>query len=521
MAKRLPPGCGLDIHKPLLFNIYQTSFQEARRLRCCSTCGSVVTPPPGTMQCPICLRRHDENTFFPRLYKSLHLRAGRRSGKSLAGAHAVREELAIPNQKWWVCGPTFKILHDATMPTLLRLIPPDWVKNWNQDNLELELINGSVAQFRSLDDPERGRGQGLHGAWLDEAAFIVQRAWHVLSPSLAENAGVCISTTSPGGYDWTYKAFFKRALIDKTPGYWAARYKTLDNPIFQQSAVLQREVAEAKLTLPPDVFAAEYEGDDVNFTGAIYGQAIDGQTLDSDDAVRAFIPEWPALDASRQVIIGLDSGADHPFGAVLIVVTEKGLVVVNEYLERMQAAVSHLGALLQRFGCSRFANIKWAANKNEAQLRLEFGLRGVGVIPAENKHLVGIQRVQSWLHMKQLFFVASMVPKTIEQMRAYRYAENYLSDGQKREQELVFKKEDELPDALRYGLMAWPELPQVSLVSMTEREQARWSNLDERSRQDVERVREFAKQEKRKDLEPGDTNYPAGEFFAAEAMFQY
>ena len=514
MSRRLPPGCGLDLHNPLLANPYFLAFQENRRKRYCAThCGSIVSPESGSLLCPVCQHTHTDNTSFPRLFKSLHLRAGRRSGKSLAGAHAVRDELSIPNQKWWVCGPTFKIMHDATMPTLLRLIPPDWVRNWNQDNLELELVNGSVAQFRSLDDPERGRGQGLHGAWLDEAAFIAERAWQVLSPSLAENAGVVISTTSPGGYDWTYTQFYKRAIVDKMPGYWAAKYRTLDNPLFLQSEVLQREVAEAKLTMPPDVFAAEYEGDDVNFTGAIYGQALDGQVLDTDDAVKALIPEWPNLDASRQIVIGLDSGADHPFGAVQLVVTESGLVVVNEYLERQQAMMTHLGALLLRFGASRFQKIQWAANKNEAQLRLEFGLRGVGVIPAENKHLVGIQRVQSWLHTKQLFFVGSRVPRTIEQMRAYRYAENYLADGQKREQEQVFKKADELPDALRYAIMAWPELPQVAMASLSERDQQRMAHFDDRTILDLQRQKDYLDQEKSKDLDRNDPMYPIGDMY--------
>ena len=404
------------------------------------------------------------------------------------------------------------------MPALLRLIPENWVKNWNQDNLELTLLNESVCQFRSLDDPERARGQGLTGVWLDEAAFIAERAWQVLSPSLSENAGVVISTTSPGGFDWTYDEFYKKAILDHEAGYWAAKYRTLDNPLFQQSAVLQREVENAKKRLPPDVFAAEYEGEDVNFTGAVYGQLVEQQVLDTDEQVQKLIPEWPHLDSSRLLVVGLDSGADHPFGAVCVVVTAGGLVVVDEYLQRQQAAAVHLGAISQKFGTARFAggNIKWAANKNEAQLRLEFGLRGVGVIPAENKHQIGIQRVQSWLHMRQLFFVRSRCPITIDQMRAYRYADNYLADGQKREHEQVFKKKDELPDAVRYACMAWPELPKDLAPSMTEREQKRWAALDDNSRLDIERIRDYNKAHLAKHLDVGDRGYPIGDFWGVD-----
>lgn len=520
MARRLPPGCGLDIKKSILSNKFQLEFHAARRQRFCLKCKTVGTPQMGTLQCPNvqCLQVHKTNLTFPRIFKSLHLRAGRRSGKSLAGAHAVREELLIPDSRWWVCGPTYKMLHDATMPTLLRLIPPEWVKNWNQDNMELEMINNSVVQFRSLDDPERGRGQGLHGAWLDEAAFTAARAWDVLSPSLAENAGVVISTTSPGGFDWTYKEFYRRA-VNKEPGYWARKFRTIDNPLFQQNPVLRREIDNAKRTLSPEVFSAEYLGDDVNFSGAIYGDKMDlpGRILTNDTEVKGVLPEWPNINSTRQVIIGLDSGADHPFGAVLMVATEAGLIVVGEYLERMSAMLVHLGAIQNRFQTYRFSQIKWAANKNEAQLRLEFGLRGVGVVAAENKHMVGIQRVQSWLHTGQMYFVQSHCPKLIEQMRSYRYADNFLTDGQKKDQEQVYKKEDELPDALRYAVMAWPDLPKVEAATMSEREQRRWGALDDRSKLDIERIREFTKREIDKNaLKTSDKNYPTGDFFGGD-----
>ena len=354
---------------------------------------------------------------------------------------------------------------------------------------------------------------GLHGVWLDEAAFIVARAWETLSPTLAENAGIVISTTSPGGFDWTYKEFYKRAIIDKRPGYWAAQYETLDNPLFKQSEVLRREVEEARRTMTPEVFDAEYRGKDVNFQGVIYGQLIDDQTLGSDEAVRKFIPEWPNIDASRRILIGMDSGADHPFGAVMMVVTEHGLVVVGEYLQRLQANVTHLGAISAKFGVNRFAGVQWSANKNEAQLRLEFALRNVMVMPAENSHQIGIQRVQSWLLTKQLWFVASRAPACIEQMRTYRFADNYLVDGQKRDKEQVFKKDDELPDAVRYAVMAWPELPKMTAAPLSEREQKRWDAYSPNERLDVERIRDYNRQQLGNDMREDEPGYPLGDMF--------
>jgi phage terminase large subunit len=212
-------------------------------------------------------------------------------------------------------------------------------------------------------------------------------------------------------------------------------------------------------------------------------------------------------------VIGLDSGADHPFGAVMLVATPKGMVVVGEYLKRMQAMVTHLAGIQGDFGTAMRMNVKWAANKNEAQLRLEFGLRGVGVIPAESKQEIGLQRVQSWLHTKQLWF-AYTCPKTIEQMKALRYATNVRNDGQKTDQEKVFKLDDELPDAVRYALMVYPELPRVPEVQDADK-RARWDRFDEKTRYDLIRLREFERDSARKkDLEDTDADYPQGDFYS-------
>jgi len=473
----------------------------------------------GVFVCPTCRRTHDSTITAPRQFQSLHLRAGRQSGKSKGGAHAVREELLVPNSRWWVCGPTFKVLHDSTMPTLLRLIPPDWVKNWNQDNLELILINNAVAQMRSLDDPERGRGPHLDGVWLDECAKILERAWHVLSPSLVTRAGVVISTTSPAGFDWSYHTFYKPAVLDKRPGFWAMKFKTIDSPIFTERPDARAQIDLARATLPPDVFAAEYEGEDVTFTGAIYGQLVTQQTIHTLEELKKRIPEWPDIDPSRPIVIGLDSGADHPFGATKMVVTPSGLIVIDEYLARHQALSVHFTAICQQFHVgpgSPHRDVTWAANKNEAQLRLEFGLRGIGLVKAENKHAIGIQRVQSWLHAKQLWFVIFLVPKTVAQMLAYRYADNYSVDGQKRQTEEVFKKDDELCDDVRYSAMAWPELPSVGPVDVQARE--RWDRLDDRTKLDIQRVRDFNAKDKSVDLEVGDEGFPIGDFFGPGAQ---
>lgn len=487
---------------------------EARRKRFCLNCKTVGSMDENLrFTCKKCGVRHQSNLSAPRLYDRLLVLSGRGGGKTKIGGHAAREEMLQPKGIGWVMGATYKILHDSTFPTLVRLIPPSWIKKWDPEHVEITLTNDHLIAFRSLDDPERARGpHGVNWGWIDEAAQAPLRAYHVFRPTLLKAGGIFIATTTVMGYDWTYDEIEKRAQVYHSPGYWSTRYWTEENPVFRSNPVAMRQIEEDRKTMPPEFFEQEYHAERHNATGLVYDYKIlERQYLTDAAAVRKFIPEWPNIDPSRSRIVGLDSGADHPFGATLIVATELGLVVVYDYLERMKAISQHLGAICTGFQITPSAgDITWAANKNEANLRLEFGLKNVPVVPAEAKHEVGIQRVQSWLYSGKLYF-AYTAQRTYDQFRAYRYADNTATDGQKKK-EGVFKFKDELPDAVRYALMAWPELPEAA-AQLSTREVSRWQHLDERSRYDIENMREFNKRDAAKDLEETDPSYPLGEFF--------
>jgi hypothetical protein len=515
-AVRLPPGCGEGLNEPFLYNPYQEAFQQARKLRFCLNCKTM-----GSMDdmcafvCQKCQTKHGSNLTAPRVNDQLLVVAGRGGGKTLIGARAAISEMMVPDSIGWVLGANYKLLHDSTFPTLIRLVHPDWVKRWDPEHMELRLKNGALVAFRSLEDPDRARGpHGVNWGWFDEAAQCPERAYDVFTPTLIKAAGIVILTTTVLGFDWTYDRIEKPAMRGE-PGYWTIRYWTEENPLFKANPVMMRKIERDKKMMSPEFYAQEYKAERRSATGLVYNyKLLEEQTLDTDEAVRKVIPEWPNIDSTREIIVGLDSGVDHPFGAVFIVVTDKGLVVCGEYLERMQAMSQHLAPIMMRFGLHRFHpdKITWAANKNEANLRLEFGLKGAVVLPAEAKHEVGIQRVQSWLQTKQVWFVAGRCPMTLDQMKAYRYAENTATDGQKKKEQ-VFKQKDELPDGVRYAIMAWPELPDPDKPVMTPREEARWNAMDDRTRLDMERLRAYNSKQTDKDLAEDDASYPLGDFF--------
>jgi phage terminase large subunit len=511
---RLPPNCGADCNEPVLYNPYQQAFQQARRLRYCLTCKHIAPmSPDGSFVCPTCRTIHTSNLTAPRVYDNFLLLAGRGSGKTHEGALACLEEMQVPNSIGWVMGPTYKILHDSTFPTLVRRIPPSWVKRWDPEHMEITLKNNHLVAFRSLEDPERARGpHGVGWGWFDEAAQSPKRAFDVFTPTLTKAGGIVILTTTPSGFDWTYETVEKPAKEGRR-GYFFTTWWSEENPVFRASPVAMRKLEQAKETMSPELYAQEYRAERKNVTGLVYDyQLLESLYLADDDAVRKIIPEWPNISPNRQVLVGLDSGADHPFGATLGVVTEKGIVWIRGYLQRQKAISQHLDAVRTSFGLSPLPpKILWAANKNEANLRLEFGLRGISVVPAENKHEVGIQRVQSWLYAKQMFF-AYTAKDVFDQMHIYRYAQNIAPDGQKKKEQ-VWKELDEFPDCIRYAVMAFPSLPEAARAEMTDREKSRWDSLDEQSRYDIEAMREFNKRQSESHMQFEEEGYPLGRFF--------
>ena len=256
-------------------------------------------------------------------FNRLCLMSGRRGGKTVIGAYGIALFAAKPNQVIWATAPSFTKLHDYVLPALRQAIPEDWLipgkKGWSENHQEFKLVNGTIIQCRSLDDPERGRGPGLDALWMDEARDVPEQAWKTLLPALVDKKGIAWVTTSPNGYDWVYRTFWKPANEGR-PGSWGVRYKSQENP-----ALSKREIDDARAELDPEFARQEFDAEFVHFTGAVYGDKIDGQIITAGNE-RLVIPEWPNIHTTRPSLCTIDPGVDHPFGAALAVMTEYGMV---------------------------------------------------------------------------------------------------------------------------------------------------------------------------------------------------
>lgn len=392
-----------------------------------------------------------------RAFHRLSLFSGRRGGKTKAGALGCVKAARKPNQVIWACAPSYPKLHDYVMPALASFLPPAWLaKPFSAQHYEWTLLNGTILQARSLDDVERGRGPGLDLLWIDEAREVAPVAWKTLVPALVDRRGAAIITTTPNGFDWTYDTFYAPAA-EAVPGYWACKYRSLDNP-----ALDPEEVEASRRDMDPLFFQQEWEAEFVSFSGAIYGSSLAEQILERDEDIRVVLPEWPKVDPGRVCLVGLDPGADHPFAAVIVVAAPAGLVVIGEYEARNESTMGHARALRHLLSRDNpghpFEPMTWAIDKSQKQTAIELAQHGILVQAAPNEVMAGIQRVKSWVLGRRLWFIKRRCPRLLASMFSYRYAENTDAHGAARKEKVV-KINDDLPDALRYALMTWPELP--------------------------------------------------------------
>lgn len=464
--------------EPLYYQQRQAEFLDARRSRICAACQIEYKATPEAWLCPKCGNKGE------RIYDRLTIIAGRRFGKSRFGSIAGVEEACIPNTIGWACAPSIPKLHRYVIPAFAQLIPPSWVSRWDSELKDLYLKNGSLIHFQTLEDPDQGRGQGLDWLWIDEICELTKKHWDVIRPSLA-GPGVAFFTTTPRGYDWVWEELYKPAE-DDIPGFWACRAPSSSSANPKLSAEF---LARERQQMSDVMYRQEYEADFVTFQGAVYGELLNSQILrKGDPRIKDLFPDFPNIPDSHQALIGIDSGADHPFGGCKLLSTTKGMVVVGEYLERHKSFAEHAQSLRRLAGTHA---TKWAINKNERQARIELAQpqHGIIAIPAENDQMAGTERVKTWLFNKQLWFIEELCPKTVKQMSAFRYADNYnAKDDSKHEVERVHKKDDELPDCIRYALMTWPELPKPIEQQSRDRD---LSKLHPEIRVSIERMRKL------------------------------
>ena len=235
---------------------------------------------------------------------------GRRWGKTLAAGNDMVEKVCeVPRSLGWWVTPTYKIGNRGwklLSRALAGVIAPGGIRRGERT---IELMNGSLIEFRSADNPDALRGEGVNHLVVDEAAMIPREAWEeALRPTLSDTKGSAVLISTPKGRNFFFELFC-RGNDPEYAGWESFTFPTSSNPFIDPE-----EIAEARKTLPLDVFRQEYEAQFLEDSAGVFrgmGACVQG-SLEEPVRGREYVIGWdPAKYEDFSVFTVMDEARRH------------------------------------------------------------------------------------------------------------------------------------------------------------------------------------------------------------------
>ena len=233
------------------------------------------------------------------------LACGRRWGKTTLGLDIIiRSALAGHPVAWFA--PHYKSLLDVWRQATLTLGP--LITKKNASERRIELINGGVIEFWSLEDVDVARGRKYKAVVIDEAAMIrhLKDAWTAaIRPTLADLEGRAWFLSTPKGRNFFWQ------LYRKEGAEWMRwQMSTFSNPVISPD-----EIGAMKEDLPERIYLQEIEAQFVEDGGGVFRKVR--------EAVREGLGPMP----ESHIVIGVDWGKLNDFTVFTVFDAAQGAVL--------------------------------------------------------------------------------------------------------------------------------------------------------------------------------------------------
>ncbi len=396
------------------------------------------TPTPKT----ITIEAHErQREFLLSKAPTVVFQGGARSGKTWAGCLKALLMLSEYPGVWGMyIAPTYKQLHQAAMPHLLKLGDAlGLLRQWQFNKTEgvISLPSGATMLLRSAEDPAALLGATLGWAVGDEVALWRMQAYNFLQDRLSDPNGPrqAFFTFTPKGKNWAFE-------ILGTPRYGLEiiHATTHDNWTLPADYHERLRTEHGEGTR---YWQQEVMGEYVAWEGLVY----------SSFAIDRHVAPRPEAGVTRTVF-GVDWGWTNPGVMLPLQLLEDGSLYVPEEVyesERPMEWWAERGrALAARYGADTFT-CDPSAPENLAHLQRS----GLRVIRANNEVLPGITAVAGRFASGGLT-IAPSCENLIRELGLYSYKSR--PDGEIRPDE-PDKHFDHACDALRYAVMELTSRP--------------------------------------------------------------
>ncbi len=190
--------------------------------------------------------------------------AGRRWGKTtLALWCLIHQAASKENQICYYVAPTCRQAKRIAWRKLKQLVGPDLVRASREDELEIELRNGSILQLHGSSNADNLRGTGLDAIVLDEYAHMGPEVWEaVVRPMLSDRKGRALFIGTPAGHNAFYDLYVAAGAKN---GWGRFHFPTRDG-----GYVSREELEAIRCETDPRLFRQEYEASFETLQSRVY-----------------------------------------------------------------------------------------------------------------------------------------------------------------------------------------------------------------------------------------------------------
>ena len=357
---------------------------------------------------------------------------GAGSGKTTAGAmEAVYQVVKYPGPPLLIVAPTYVMLKRVTERKFLEVLPREIIKLHNKSDHHIELVNGTLIDFASTQNPESLYGSTVGRIWIDEGPLIPDVAFRILVGRMREGPDETQHgwiTGTPKGLNWAYTEFHS----GKSDRDAICDICSADNPFVGESFL-----ADQRGSLSGAFLEQEYYGRFVKFEGLIYTEIEDATHL----------IERPVSEMIR-FCAGVDWGYEHPWVFVVAGQDEAGrwhfFDEIHQSHLTTDAQIDLVLDLMRRYSLERV----YCPDDRPEGIE-SYKQAGIPAVSYERKVINGIQVVASALAIrdgKPGCTFSAAVPTTYSEMKQYQWRK--LPEDKPGKEEPL-KVRDDGPDAVR------------------------------------------------------------------------
>jgi hypothetical protein len=215
-----------------------------------------------------------------------------------------------------------------------QVFPPEVRKSINNQEMKIELINGSIWQCVGSDNYDSLVGSNPVGVVFSEYSIANPKAWDFIRPILAENGGWAIFIYTPRGRNAGYTLF---NMAEKNPQWFCEKLSVDDTDVLSPEVLEEERASGMSDAMINQEFFCAF---DVPIVGAYFGEVLNKAHKDGR------VGRVP-IDPILPVFTSWDLGIGDAMAIWLIQITGKEIRFIHYYEHSGEGLAHYINYLME------------------------------------------------------------------------------------------------------------------------------------------------------------------------------